>query len=69
MLISMRMQVPQMNSAATTRQVSDALVQVQGVADIGVNPDQGLVEIRFDPHKTSESAIRDVVQQVGLQVQ
>lgn len=58
-----------MNSAETTRQVSDSLVRVQGVADIGVNPEQGLVEVKFDPGKTDAEAVRNAIRQAGFQVQ
>lgn len=54
-----------MKSAEAIRKVSDALVSIQGVADIGVNGEEGLLEVRFDPGKTSEEEIRSVVVQAG----
>lgn len=69
MLNTTRLHVPGMNSAETTRQVSDSLVRVQGVADIGVNPEQGLVEVKFDPGKTDAEAVRNAIRQAGFQVQ
>jgi copper chaperone CopZ len=68
MLQSTRMQIPAMNSAESTRQVSDALVRIQGVADIGVDADQGVIEVRFDPEKTGMDAIRSAVAGAGFQV-
>lgn len=69
MLNSAQMHIAGMNSAESTRKVSDALVRVQGVADIGVNPDQGLVEVRFDAGKTNEAALQAAVREAGFQVQ
>lgn len=66
MLSSTRMRIPEMKSVDTTRAVSDALVAVQGVADIGVDADQGLVEVRYDPGKTNEDQICDAVRQAGF---
>ena len=68
-LQSTTMRVPSMDSAHKTRTVSDALVRVQGVADIGVSPDQGIVEVRYDAGKTDEQAIRQAVQNAGFEVQ
>lgn len=67
MLQSTTMKVTGMNSAHAIRAVSDALVAVQGVADIGVNGDQdpGTVQVKFDGGKTNEQAIREAVQRAG----
>jgi copper chaperone CopZ len=65
MLQSMRMKVPAMNTARETREVSDALTRVQGVADVGVKPDDRLVEVKYDPTKTDTHSIHDAVRKAG----
>lgn len=66
MLEQTRLRIPAMDSAEATRKVSDALVNVQGVADIGVNPDERRVEVRFDPEKTDPEALRSAVRNAGF---
>lgn len=65
MLQSARMHISEMNSARATRGVSDALVGVQGVADIGVSPDRGIVEVKFDPTRTDEASIHEAIRRAG----
>lgn len=62
MLKRTRLQVRPMNSADAIRRVSDALVQIQGVGDVGVNGEEGLVEVAFDPEKTTERQIHSAGQ-------
>jgi copper chaperone CopZ len=52
-----------MKSSEEIRRVTDALVAVQGVADIGVNDCE--VEVRFDAGKTNEAAIRAALASAG----
>ncbi len=66
MLSSTRMRIPTMRTAEATRQVSDVLVNVQGVADIGVNPDEGLVEVKYDSGKTQPEAMREALRRAGF---
>ena len=68
MLKTTRLHVPGMNSARTTRQVSDALVNVQGVADIGVDADRHIVEVKYDDGKTDKGAIEQAIRQAGVLV-
>lgn len=68
MLKKTRFRVPGMNSARTTRAVSDALVVVQGVADIGVNTDEHVVEVKYDPEKTDPGAIASAIRQTGIEL-
>ena len=68
MLRKNRFRIPGMNSARTTRQVSDALVNVQGVADIGVNADEHVVEVMYDPGKTDAAALQLAIEQTGIMV-
>lgn len=68
MLRKHRFRVPGMNSARTTRQVSDALVNVQGVADIGVNADEHVVEVKYDPGKTNPGALSSAISSTGILV-
>jgi copper chaperone CopZ len=69
MLRSARMQVRGMESAQAIRQVSDTLVGVPGVADVGVNGEAGLVEVRFDLEKTTAEQLKDVVRRAGFHVE
>jgi|GEM_PF-5491697 len=69
MLKQTRFRVPGMNSARTTREVSDALVNVQGVADIGVNADEHVVEVKYDPGKTDSGAIASAIRRIGIAVE
>lgn len=61
-----KMRIPQMNSVGSTQKVSETLVQIEGVADIGVNPDEGLLEVMYDPQKTDEAAIRAALSKSGF---
>lgn len=68
MLNTTRMHVKGMNSARDIRRLSDTLVDIQGVADIGVNDEQELVEVKFDPTKTDASALESALRQAGFEV-
>jgi len=65
MLRTAKMHISELNSARATRGVSDALVSVQGVADIGVNADRGFIEVKFDPTRTDENAIHEAIRRAG----
>lgn len=64
----MRMNVWHMADVRTAQKASETLVKIQGVADIGMNVDEGYLEVQFDPKKTDESAIRSAMQQAGFEV-
>ena len=66
MLEQVRMRIPTMTSAEAIRQVRDALVAIQGVGDIGVSGEEGLVEVAFDPGKTSAGEIQSALGGVGF---
>lgn len=66
MLKNVRMRIPAMSTPEVIRQVSDALVAIQGVGDIGVSGEEGLVEVAFDPEKTSSGEIQSALGAVGF---
>ncbi len=69
MLQSTRLHVRGMNTAADIRRLSDTLVAINGVADIGVNDEQELVEVKFDPQRTEAQALQSALRQAGFEVQ
>lgn len=69
MLESLRLRVGGMDSVRDIRKLSDTLVRIQGVADIGVNDEQQMVEVKFDPGKTDPSALEFAVRQAGFDLQ